>query len=127
MELCQPLHHGQTQAEAASKAAAGVSTADELTKLTQLRDSGAISVPEYEKLKAILGREPSYTELGIFSVMWSEHCSYKNSRPSGDRNTSSDPSALRAGAVPAAGSAPTSSSVRATRSIHRNRPGVPSV
>src|SRR5258706_5872655 len=36
---------------------------------------------EYEKLKAILGREPSYTELGIFSVMWSEHCSYKNSRP----------------------------------------------
>jgi phosphoribosylformylglycinamidine synthase len=36
---------------------------------------------EYEKLKSILGREPSYTELGIFSVMWSEHCSYKNSRP----------------------------------------------
>jgi phosphoribosylformylglycinamidine synthase subunit PurL len=36
---------------------------------------------EYGKLKAILGREPSYTELGIFSVMWSEHCSYKNSRP----------------------------------------------
>ena len=36
---------------------------------------------EYEKLKAILGREPSYTELGIFSVMWSEHCSYKNTRP----------------------------------------------
>jgi len=36
---------------------------------------------EYGKLKAILQREPSYTELGIFSVMWSEHCSYKNSRP----------------------------------------------
>ncbi len=36
---------------------------------------------EYEKLKGILGRQPSYTELGIFSVMWSEHCSYKNSRP----------------------------------------------
>ncbi len=36
---------------------------------------------EFERLKAILGREPSYTELGIFSVMWSEHCSYKNSRP----------------------------------------------
>jgi phosphoribosylformylglycinamidine synthase len=36
---------------------------------------------EYEKVKNILGREPSYTELGIFSVMWSEHCSYKNSRP----------------------------------------------
>src|SRR5262252_2427423 len=36
---------------------------------------------EYDKVKAILGREPTYTELGIFSVMWSEHCSYKNSRP----------------------------------------------
>src|SRR3954463_1691132 len=36
---------------------------------------------EYEKIKSILGREPNYTELGIFSVMWSEHCSYKNTRP----------------------------------------------
>lgn len=36
---------------------------------------------EYAKIQALLGREPSYTELGIFSVMWSEHCSYKNSRP----------------------------------------------
>jgi len=36
---------------------------------------------EYERIQRILGREPNYTELGIFSVMWSEHCSYKNSRP----------------------------------------------
>ena len=36
---------------------------------------------EFAKLKDVLGREPSYTELGIFSVMWSEHCSYKNTRP----------------------------------------------
>ena len=35
---------------------------------------------EYERLLEILGREPSITELGIFSVMWSEHCSYKSSR-----------------------------------------------
>jgi phosphoribosylformylglycinamidine synthase subunit PurL len=34
---------------------------------------------EYEKILKILGRTPSFTELGIFSVMWSEHCSYKNS------------------------------------------------
>lgn len=34
---------------------------------------------EYERILKILGRIPSYTELGIFSVMWSEHCSYKNS------------------------------------------------
>src|SRR2546426_4192128 len=35
---------------------------------------------EFERIKNILGREPNFTELGIFSVMWSEHCSYKNSR-----------------------------------------------
>jgi phosphoribosylformylglycinamidine synthase subunit PurL len=36
---------------------------------------------EFEKIKSILSREPTYTELGVFSVMWSEHCSYKNTRP----------------------------------------------
>src|SRR5579863_1024918 len=36
---------------------------------------------EYTHATQILGRTPSYTELGIFSVMWSEHCSYKNTRP----------------------------------------------
>ncbi len=35
---------------------------------------------EYDKILSLLGREPSLTELGIFSVMWSEHCSYKSSR-----------------------------------------------
>jgi phosphoribosylformylglycinamidine synthase len=35
---------------------------------------------EYGKIVSLLGREPSYTELGVFSVMWSEHCSYKSSR-----------------------------------------------
>jgi phosphoribosylformylglycinamidine synthase II len=35
---------------------------------------------EYRKIVEILGREPNYTELGVFSVMWSEHCSYKSSR-----------------------------------------------
>ena len=40
-----------TQADAAAQAAAGVSTADELTKLNQLKEAGAITVPEYEALK----------------------------------------------------------------------------
>jgi phosphoribosylformylglycinamidine synthase len=35
---------------------------------------------EYDKILSLLGREPTLTELGIFSVMWSEHCSYKSSR-----------------------------------------------
>jgi phosphoribosylformylglycinamidine (FGAM) synthase-like enzyme len=34
---------------------------------------------EFEKINEILGRSPNFTELSIFSVMWSEHCSYKNS------------------------------------------------
>src|ERR1700680_3119048 len=45
-----------------------------------LRQHGLTS-EEYEKVKQLLGgREPTFTELGIFSVMWSEHCSYKSSR-----------------------------------------------
>src|SRR5690349_2685439 len=44
-----------------------------------IEDHG-ITPEEYEKIKSSLGREPSITELGIFSVMWSEHCSYKSSR-----------------------------------------------
>ncbi len=43
-----------------------------------VKDHG-INDEEYEKIKEILGREPNFTELGVFSVMWSEHCSYKNS------------------------------------------------
>ncbi|ANE45380.1 phosphoribosylformylglycinamidine synthase [Paenibacillus swuensis] len=36
---------------------------------------------EYAKVCGFLGRQPNYTEIGVFSVMWSEHCSYKNSKP----------------------------------------------
>ncbi len=35
---------------------------------------------EYQRIESILGRAPNFTELGIFSVMWSEHCSYKNTK-----------------------------------------------
>lgn len=38
-----------------------------------------LSEEEFERIQKILGRTPNFTELGIFSVMWSEHCSYKNS------------------------------------------------
>lgn len=40
-----------------------------------------LSPEEYARIESILGRAPNFTELGVFSVMWSEHCSYKNSRP----------------------------------------------
>ncbi len=39
-----------------------------------------ITPEEYERIREILGRDPNFTELGVFSVMWSEHCSYKNSK-----------------------------------------------
>ncbi|HEX6141614.1 MAG TPA: AIR synthase related protein, partial [Geminicoccaceae bacterium] len=39
-----------------------------------------LSADEFEKIREILGRAPNLLELGIFSVMWSEHCSYKSSR-----------------------------------------------
>ena len=40
-----------------------------------------LSPDEYDQILEILGREPSFPELGVFSAMWSEHCGYKNSRP----------------------------------------------
>ncbi len=39
-----------------------------------------LSPTEYDKIVELMGREPNFTELGVFSVMWSEHCSYKSSR-----------------------------------------------
>ncbi len=46
----------------------------------ELIRSHGLTDEEYKRVEELLGREPSYTELGIFSVMWSEHCSYKSSR-----------------------------------------------
>lgn len=42
-------------------------------------EAHGLTVEEFERIKQVLGRVPTYTELGIYSVMWSEHCSYKNS------------------------------------------------
>ena len=46
----------------------------------QVLDRHGLKTDEYERIVTALGREPNLTELGIFSVMWSEHCSYKSSR-----------------------------------------------
>src|SRR5204863_8303170 len=43
-------------------------------------DRHGLKADEYDRIVQFLGREPNLTELGIFSVMWSEHCSYKSSR-----------------------------------------------
>jgi phosphoribosylformylglycinamidine synthase len=49
---------------------------------------------EFERIKKILGRDPNFTELGIFSVMWSEHCSYKNSKKELKKFPTSGPNIL---------------------------------
>jgi phosphoribosylformylglycinamidine synthase len=46
----------------------------------EIVEEHGLSPEEFARIRKILGREPNFTELGIFSVMWSEHCSYKNSR-----------------------------------------------
>src|SRR5688572_13836912 len=45
-----------------------------------LLEQHGLTRDEYQRIVETLGREPTLTELGIFSVMWSEHCSYKSSR-----------------------------------------------
>ena len=46
---------------------------------SKIIEEHGLSLDEYDRILAILGRDPNYIELGIFSVMWSEHCSYKSS------------------------------------------------
>src|SRR5262247_3703190 len=46
----------------------------------QVLERHGITPDEYQRIVGFMGREPNLTELGIFSVMWSEHCSYKSSR-----------------------------------------------
>src|SRR5213075_788721 len=53
-----------------------------------------LETDEFERIKKILGRDPNFTELGIFSVMWSEHCSYKNSRKELKKFPTSGPNIL---------------------------------
>ena len=42
----------------------------------EIVEQHGLKLDEYEKIKQLMGREPNITELGVFSVMWSEHCSY---------------------------------------------------
>lgn len=52
-----------------------------MTKITaEIVEQHGLAPKEYEKIRDLMGREPNLTELGVFSVMWSEHCSYKSSR-----------------------------------------------
>jgi phosphoribosylformylglycinamidine synthase len=52
----------------------------EIKVTPQVAAEHGLTADEYARIQKILGRDPNITELGIFSVMWSEHCSYKSSR-----------------------------------------------
>src|SRR6202795_1198613 len=52
----------------------------EIKVTPQIAAEHGLTPEEYARIQKILGRDPNFTELGIFSVMWSEHCSYKSSR-----------------------------------------------
>ena len=54
-------------------------TATEVLPTAETAKKLGLSEEEFEKIRQILGRTPNFTELSIYSVMWSEHCSYKNS------------------------------------------------
>ncbi|WP_068778256.1 phosphoribosylformylglycinamidine synthase subunit PurL [Paenibacillus sp. GM2] len=60
----------------------------------QIYKQMGVSDSEYELICGFLGRKPNYTEIGVFSVMWSEHCAYKNSKPLLRRFPTSGPRVL---------------------------------
>ena len=47
---------------------------------TEIVEKHGLKIEEYENIKKLLNRQPNLLELGIFSAMWNEHCSYKSSR-----------------------------------------------
>ncbi|ACX63241.1 phosphoribosylformylglycinamidine synthase subunit PurL [Paenibacillus sp. Y412MC10] len=55
-------------------------TAEQIAEHQIYKQMG-VSDSEYELICSFMGRKPNYTEIGVFSVMWSEHCAYKNSKP----------------------------------------------
>jgi phosphoribosylformylglycinamidine synthase len=55
-----------------------MNTASNLATVEQAQELG-LSAKEFKKIEEILGRTPNFTEMSVYSVMWSEHCSYKNS------------------------------------------------
>ena len=60
--------------------ASSASVPEPVSVTPELLAQHSITADEYKRIQNALGREPSLTELGIYSVMWSEHCSYKSSR-----------------------------------------------
>ncbi|SFX67544.1 phosphoribosylformylglycinamidine synthase [Thermoactinomyces sp. DSM 45891] len=74
------LHESTQTVAQAVKTMANEPTPENIRDQELYRNMGVLPV-EYDQICGHLGRLPSWTEVGIYSVMWSEHCSYKNSKP----------------------------------------------
>jgi phosphoribosylformylglycinamidine synthase subunit PurL len=80
MHLPQRGNHATMEATVMTTASSAQVVPEPTLVTPQLLAQHRITAEEYRRIHAALGRVPSLTELGIFSVMWSEHCSYKSSR-----------------------------------------------
>ena len=69
-----------TRARPSERSLAARDRHDEPIRSATVLERHGLTPDEYDRIVELLGREPNLTELGIFSVMWSEHCSYKSSR-----------------------------------------------
>src|SRR2546423_15102778 len=65
----------------ASAATEAVSLPGEPSVTPELVREHNLNELEYNRILELLGRTPTFTELGVFSALWSEHCSYKHSKP----------------------------------------------
>src|ERR1700680_4572568 len=76
-----PAKKTQARSRRARATGTGGSSARQPTRVTAAMVAAhGITPEEYERIRALIGRLPSYTELGVFSAMWNEHCSYKSSK-----------------------------------------------
>src|SRR5438477_8531192 len=74
-----PCSHATMKATVMTTASSAV-VPEPVAVTPELLAQHSITPDEYDRILKALGRTPSLTELGIYSVMWSEHCSYKSSR-----------------------------------------------
>jgi phosphoribosylformylglycinamidine synthase II len=78
--LKSPARSGSISLNLSVRILQTITTMSEPAITPELIRSHGLTEEEYDRIVELLGRQPNYTELGIFSVMWSEHCSYKSSK-----------------------------------------------
>src|SRR5882762_7509817 len=78
--LTSRLQEGQIAGTRPSSNMASKKPVKQPTVTPALAEAHGLKPDEYERIRALISRTPSFTEIGIFSAMWNEHCSYKSSK-----------------------------------------------